>query len=114
MKIRTFLLVLPLVALAALMPSGLRGESSSLKILKFEADWCGACKAMKPAFAAVAKSTEGVRFETVNVDRQSSLAESYGVKLLPTIVAVKDGREVGRLTGAQSEKKLKNFVKKHR
>lgn len=114
MKSRTLLLALPFLAFAALMPSGLHGESSSLRILKFEADWCGACKAMKPAFAAVAKSTEGVKFESVDIDRQSSMAERYGVTLLPTVIAVKDGREVGRLTGVQSQMKLKNFVKKHR
>jgi len=111
MKTRSFLLTLPFLALAALAP--LRAEAGSLKILKFEADWCGACKKMKPVFASVAGSHSGVSFQTVNVDRQASLADQYKVELLPTIVAVKDGRVVGRLTGYQSEAKLKSFVKKH-
>ena len=114
MKKRSFLLALPLLAAAALLPAALRGETSSLKILKFEADWCGACKQMKPVFSAVAKEEKGVAFETVNVDNQASLADRYRVEMLPTIVAVRDGREVGRLVGAQSATKLKKFVKKHR
>ena len=114
MKKRLFLASLPLLALAAITPAVLHAEAGSLKIIKFEADWCGACKQMKPAFAAVAKSSGGVAFETVNVDRQAALAERYGVKLLPTVVAVKNGKEVGRFTGYRNEAKLKAFVKKHR
>ena len=56
----------------------------------------------------------GVTFQTVDVDRQSELADRYKVESLPTIVALKDGREVGRLIGFQNTAKLKSFVKKHR
>ena len=115
MKKRFFLTLLPAFAFAfaAILPSPLRAENGSLKIIKFEADWCGACKQMKPIFSSVAKSTQGVAFETVNVDRQAALAERYNVELLPTVVAVKDGKEVGRFTGFRNEAKLKSFVKKH-
>ena len=113
MKKRFFLSLLPAFAFAAILPSPLEAENGSLKIIKFEADWCGACKQMKPIFSSVAKSTQGVAFETVNVDRQAALAERYNVDLLPTVVAVKDGKEVGRFTGFRNEAKLKSFVKKH-
>lgn len=113
MKKRFFLTLLPALALAAITPSLVQAETGSLKIIKFEADWCGACKQMKPIFSSVAKSSQGVAFETVNVDRQAALAERYGVKLLPTVVAVKNGKEVGRFTGFRNEEKLKSFVKKH-
>lgn len=114
MKKRLFLASLPVLVLSATSPLALQAESGSLKIIKFEADWCGACKQMKPVFASVAKSSQGVAFETVNVDRQASVAERYGVELLPTVVAVKNGKEVGRFTGFRNEAKLKSFVKKHR
>ena len=113
MKKRYFLSLLPVLALAAILPNPLQAENGSLKIIKFEADWCGACKQMKPVFASVARSSEGVTFETVNVDRQEALADRYGVELLPTFVAVKNGKEVGRFTGVRNEAKLKAFVKKH-
>lgn len=114
MKKRAFLLALPFVALAATLSPALRADSASLKIIKFEADWCGPCQQMKPAFAAVSKSESGVAFQTVDVDKEGALAEQYKVSALPTVVAVKDGRVVGRLVGLQSEAKLKSFIKKHR
>lgn len=114
MKKRFFLSLLPAFAFAALAPILIHAEDGSLQIIQFEADWCGACKQMKPIFSSVAKSTPGVTFETANVDRQTALAERYGIELLPTVVAVKDGKEVGRFTGFRNEAKLKAFVKKHR
>ena len=64
-------------------------------------------------FSAVAKESKGVAFQTVDVDKQSAVADRYHVEMLPTVVAVKNGREVGRLSGFQNAAKLKAFVKKH-
>jgi thioredoxin 1 len=114
MKKRFFLSLLPATAFAASSPILVLAGNESLQIIQFEADWCGACKQMKPTFSSVAKNTPGVTFETANVDRQAALAARYGIELLPTIVAVKDGKEVGRFTGFRNEAKLKAFVKKHR
>ena len=115
MKPLSFLPVLAaLGAFTALFIAPVPAQAGELKILKFEADWCGACQKMKPVFASVAADESGVSFQTVDVDRQSDLADRYRVTSLPTVVAVKDGREVGRLTGFQNAAKLKSFVKKHR
>jgi len=115
MKKRLFLLTLPIFGLAALLATSLKAEPGSLKILKFEADWCGVCRKMKPVFASVARSYHGeVAFQSINVDEQVSLADSYKVELLPTFVAVKNGKVVGRTTGYMSAAKLKSFVNKHK
>ena len=110
MKLRRFLLALPL-ACALLLPAAGRADSDSLQILKFEAEWCGACKKMKPVFDSVASKFPDVSFRTVDVDREPALAKRHKVELLPTVVAVKGGREVGRLVGFQNSAKLSGFVK---
>ena len=48
------------------------------------------------------------------MDKQPGLAETYKVELLPTVIAVKDGKVVGRSTGFMNAAKLKGFIKKHR
>ncbi len=113
MKKRFFLLTLPAFIFGSFAVPSLNAGPDSLKIIKFEADWCGPCQQMKPAFAAVSKSSKGVAFQTVDVDRQSSLSDRYKVEGLPTVIAVKNGREVGRLVGLQSEGQLRKFIKKH-
>ena len=115
MKKRLFLLALPIFGLATLLTLPVQAEPGSLKILKFEADWCGACKKMKPVFASVSRSYGGsVAFQSIDVDKQASLADNYKVELLPTFVAVKNGKVVGRTTGYMSAVKLKGFVNKYK
>lgn len=75
-----------------------------LEVKKFEADWCGPCKMLKPTFHQLQqKFSEGVKFTFINVDNEQELAEQYGVRSIPTVVYEKDGREVQRFTGVQSE-----------
>ena len=115
MKKRSFLLVLPFLALSTLFSPPAKAEPGSLKILKFEADWCGPCQKMKPIFSTVSKEFgASVAFESIDVDKQPRLAETYKVELLPTVIAVKDGKVVGRSTGFMNAAKLKGFIKKHR
>lgn len=114
MKKTSLLIALPLLALAAAIAMPLHAATSSLKILKFEADWCGACQKMKPVFSSVSKSSPaGVTFQSINVDSQTALAEQYKIEMLPTVVAVKNGKVVGRSSGYMSSAKLKSFIKKH-
>ncbi|MAS95780.1 MAG: hypothetical protein CMO55_21465 [Verrucomicrobiales bacterium] len=103
-----------LALFAAAVVSIASAEDSSLRIIKFEADWCGPCQQMKPGFEKVSKDLSSkATFQTVNVDTQKSIADQYRVTLLPTVVAVKDGKEVARITGYQSTAKLKRFVNKN-
>lgn len=114
MKKHALLIALPLLVLTAALAMPVHAATSSLKILKFEADWCGACQKMKPVFSSVSKSSPaGVSFQSINVDTQTALAEQYKVELLPTVVAVKNGKVVGRSTGYMNAAKLKSFIKKH-
>jgi len=114
MKKRSLLLAVPVLALAALFSVPAGAETGSLKILKFEADWCGPCQQMKPVFSEVSKEfASKATFQSIDVDKQPALAETYKVELLPTVVAVKDGKVVGRSTGFMNAAKLKSFVKKY-
>lgn len=118
MKQKLLLLILPLLAAGAFLLQGNANSAdetgSKVRILKFEADWCGPCQQMKPVFDKVSKNLSSkAKFETINVDNQSGLAERYKVAGLPTVIAIKDGKEVGRSMGYMNQLRLKNFVQKH-
>ncbi|MEM7697841.1 MAG: thioredoxin family protein [Verrucomicrobiota bacterium] len=107
-------------AALALFAGGFIGNTTvaadgDLQIIKFEADWCSHCARLKPVFAKVSEAySSDASFRSVDIDTNTSLANRYSVAAVPTIIAVKDGRVVGRLTGYQSEGKLKSFIRKHR
>lgn len=42
-----------------------------------------------------------VRFTAVDVDAEPALAERFGVRAMPTVVLLRDGREVGRVVGSR-------------
>lgn len=114
MKKRSFLLALPVLALGLFFSAPAGAESESLEILKFEATWCGPCQQMKPIFSKVSKEQASkATFRSIDVDKQPALSETYKIELLPTVVAVKNGKVVGRSTGFMNAAKLEKFVKKH-
>ncbi|NIQ96689.1 MAG: thioredoxin family protein, partial [Desulfuromonadales bacterium] len=65
-------------------------------MLKFEADWCGPCKQVKPVIAEVIEEYEGdIELQTIDVERPENraLVDEYGIRAVPTFV-LKHGNEV--------------------
>ena len=52
----------------------------------------------------------GVPVEEVDIEANSNLAQQYGIRSVPTMVYVRDGEEVSRITGAQSLDKIRDWV----
>lgn len=75
-----------------------------ITVKKFEADWCGPCKALKPVFESLkGKVDSSVNISYIDVDRQQEEAVKYGVRSVPTVVIEQNGQEVKRLVGVQAE-----------
>lgn len=84
-----------------------------IEIKKFEADWCGPCKMLKPVFQSLEKKLDSnVKISYIDVDENQNLAINYGVRSVPTVVIEKDGTEVNRIMGAQTEQTYLNEIKK--
>ena len=87
-------------------------QSKTLTIIKFEAPWCGPCKASKKPFADVAAKTKNgkVGFAAVDIDKNKALAEKFNVVSLPTVVYVVHGQEKHRSTGMNNVAGFKKEV----
>ncbi len=58
----------------------------------------------KPILEKLAKEYDGkVEFVPVNADESREVLEQFKVYGIPTVITLRDGREVGRVTGAQNE-----------
>ncbi|MFT7184176.1 MAG: thioredoxin 1 [Oceanicoccus sp.] len=70
-------------------------------MIDFHAEWCGPCKQLSPVIEELATEWEGkVKIVKVNVDESQETAQKYGVMSIPTLVFLKGGEEVDRVTGA--------------
>ena len=78
-----------------------KATASGLAMVDFWADWCGPCKMLSPVIESLADQYEGkVLVGKVNVDEEPDLARRFGVMSIPTVVFLKNGKEVERKVGA--------------
>lgn len=72
-------------------------------IVDFHAEWCGPCKIMGPVFEKVSKELKDKQFYKVDVDQNPNTSEEHGIRSIPTMIFLKDGKEVDRTMGYMPE-----------
>ncbi len=77
-----------------------------MKLLKFEASWCGPCKMMNPIIEELKQEYPNVEFESLSVEEESELVQKYGVKTVPTFIMLKENKQVGQLVGLVDKEDL--------
>jgi len=88
--------------------------SKGVVLVDFYAPWCGPCRTQGPIIAKVAAAMVGqATVGKCNVDEEPKSAKRFGVRSIPTLLVLKDGKEVERFVGAQSEAELIAVLKRH-
>jgi thiol-disulfide isomerase/thioredoxin len=76
--------------------------AAALQIFFFTSPTCGPCKAVKPVVTELQEDYKQVSWLSVDTTADPrNFATTYKVMHVPTMVAVKNGAEIGRHSGTQ-------------
>ena len=79
-------------------------------LLDFYADWCGPCRMVSPIVDEIAEERDDIVVGKINVDAEPELAEAFGVISIPTLVVLKDGQIVNRVSGARPKAQILSLL----
>jgi thioredoxin 1 len=83
-------------------------------LVDFFATWCGPCKMQTPILTEVSEELGNTaRILKIDVDRNQSLAQKFGVRGVPTLIIFKNGEVKWRTSGVKMKDELVTLLKQY-
>ncbi|NWG10782.1 thioredoxin [Candidatus Bathyarchaeota archaeon] len=89
-------------------------NKNNLALIDCWAPWCGPCQALGPTIEELCAQYAGkVLIGKLNVDENPEITEQFQIFTIPTMLVMKDGKEVERIVGLCPKNHIETVLKKH-
>lgn len=87
--------------------------NDGLILLDFWAEWCSACVAQDKIYEELAEKYDGkLRVGKIHVGDNRVLSDKFGVRNVPFLILMKNGKEIVRMPGIESKDYLEGLIEK--
>jgi thioredoxin 1 len=86
---------------------------NGVSLIDFNAPWCAPCRAQGPIVQQLSEQfEERAIIAEMNIDENQQTAMKLGIQSIPTLAIFKNGKEIQRFIGLQSQDTLSAAIEK--
>jgi thioredoxin 1 len=74
------------------------------------ANWCGPCKMLMKQLEKYEAEVSDVKVIKVNIEEEPEMSQEFGVRSIPMLVYMEDGKIINKTTGLKKLDEIKEFT----